>query len=463
MSLNDPLMQLHRGDEYALKPSLLTTVFHLFWVVGPTVLSFCFQMGVELINVFFIGNIDKVRLDGVGLGNMWGNITGIAIGWGLAGGLDTLCSQANGSKRFEMVGIWLQRGLFVLTMFFIPIMIGWLYTEEVLQAFGVSEIISEYSQNYLTRVLPGLWFFLAFDFYRRFMQSQGYFWPGLTVNMITTCLHVFWDWFLIINLDLKEKGAGIATAITYISNFILMLGIIRFFQLDRKTCLSCKWDNFFPQIWTFLKYAVPSAGMIVLDYMNFEVTQIEANMLGETTQAAHISVMNTVSLLYMIPLGISIGITVLIGNSIGEGDRVQAKSYASAACLGLLFTVLPIDILLLFFRDYISTLYSYDEVVIETVKEILPLMVVFNIIDSYQCVLGGILKGIAMQKVAVLAILISYYVFALPIGYVLAFHMGAGIFGLWYGLIIGAIMSDITLGFVLLRAKWEAKTLQEFN
>lgn len=97
--------------------------------VGPSVLSFTLQMAVEFINILFIGNIDKVRLDGVALGNTWGNITGIAIGWGISGGLDTLCSQANGSQDYRKVGVWLQRGLVALTLFFIPISLAWLFTQ----------------------------------------------------------------------------------------------------------------------------------------------------------------------------------------------------------------------------------------------------------------------------------------------------------------------------------------------
>mmetsp|Transcript_17968 Transcript_17968/g.17973 ORF Transcript_17968/g.17973 Transcript_17968/m.17973 type:complete len:93 (-) Transcript_17968:739-1017(-) len=92
-----------------------------------------------------------------------------------------------------MVGIWLQRGLFVLSVAFIPISIGFLYTTEVLMLMGIPEKLAVYSYNYLSVVLYGLWFFLSFDFYRRFLQAQGYFWPGLAVNATTTTLHIFWD------------------------------------------------------------------------------------------------------------------------------------------------------------------------------------------------------------------------------------------------------------------------------
>jgi len=120
--------------------------------------------------MFFLGNIDKYRLDGIGLGNMWGNVTGLAIGWGLAGGLDTLCSQAYGNKDYNRTGTWLQRGLVVLTAVMVPMAIGWWFTEAILAALWIEPEIAAYAGEYIRHVLPGLWFFLAFDCFRRFLQ-----------------------------------------------------------------------------------------------------------------------------------------------------------------------------------------------------------------------------------------------------------------------------------------------------
>ncbi|CAG9324217.1 unnamed protein product [Blepharisma stoltei] len=200
----------------------------------PSILSFILQFLVEIINMFFIGNIDIERLDGIDLDSMWGNFIGVAVGWGLAGGLETLCSQANGNKQYEMVGIWLQRGVVVLTVAFIPITNAILYITEVLMLMGVEEKIAEYSYNYLSCVLPGLWFFLCFDFFRRYLKAQEYFWPCLAVNGTTTTLHVFWCWLFIIECDWLEKSAGIATSVTYISNFAVMSHWLNILNLKKK-------------------------------------------------------------------------------------------------------------------------------------------------------------------------------------------------------------------------------------
>ena len=426
---------------------------------GPSVLSLFFQMSVEFINIFFIGNIDKYMLDGVGLGNMWGNITGIAIGWGLAGGLDTLCSQANGSGQLHMVGVWLQRALCILSFFFIGIAFAWIKTQDFLLSIGVTQVISEHAFVYLSHVLPGLWFFLAFDFYRRFLQSQGYFWPAVIVNFCTTTLHVFWNWLLVIYCGYNVEGAGIATSITYFSNFALIVVIIRVFSLDKKTCVGCDWSNFWPEVLKYLEYGIPAAGMVVLDYLNFEITQLEANLLGAEVQAAHVSVLNTTSLLYMVPLGTSIAISVIVGNLVGNEEQARAKLYSFASFLMIVIVMIPINLVLCLMRANWAELYSYDRQVIDLISQLIIPMCVFNIIDSIQTILGGVLKGLARQTSASIVIFISYYVLSLPVGYMLAFWWELNILGIWYGMILGATSASLTLGWLVYTSTWEAETL----
>ena len=55
-------------------------------------------------------------------------------------------------------------------------------------------------------------------------------------------------------------------------------------------------------------------------------------------------------------------------------------------------------------------------------------------LDAFQTVLSGICKGIGYQKLAAIFISISYYAFAMPLGYYLAFYTELSVYGLWIGL-----------------------------
>lgn len=90
---------------------------------------------VQLTNTFFIGHLnDPVLLAGVGMGNMLINVLCFAVAQGLNGALETLVSQAFGASKYVACGIYLNRGKFLCSMIMIPIVIIYIFSEDILVA-----------------------------------------------------------------------------------------------------------------------------------------------------------------------------------------------------------------------------------------------------------------------------------------------------------------------------------------
>mgnify|MGYP003888489331 CR=1 FL=1 len=78
---------------------------------------------------------------------------------------------------------------------------------------------------------------------------------------------------------------------------------------------------------------------------------------------------------------------------------------------------------------------------LSSAASILPVAAAFQIFDGAQCVGGGILRGMGRTRPAAVFNFMSYYVIALPLGYVLAFKLGLELVGIWMGLAIGLGMA----------------------
>jgi multidrug resistance protein, MATE family len=115
------------------------TTLQCFWLVAtiatPPIIGMLLYILVQLINTYFIGNMDEpILLAGVGMGNMLINVLAFASIQGLNGALETLVSQAYGEEDYNKCGDLLNRGKFICTCFMIPIAVIFGLSERILVA-----------------------------------------------------------------------------------------------------------------------------------------------------------------------------------------------------------------------------------------------------------------------------------------------------------------------------------------
>ncbi len=76
---------------------------------------------------------------------------------------------------------------------------------------------------------------------------------------------------------------------------------------------------------------------------------------------------------------------------------------------------------------------------------LLAIAALFQLFDGVQTVTTGALRGLGETRGPMLVNLGGYWLFGLPIGYVLCFYRGWGIYGLWWGLTLALIVIALTL------------------
>jgi len=76
---------------------------------------------------------------------------------------------------------------------------------------------------------------------------------------------------------------------------------------------------------------------------------------------------------------------------------------------------------------------------------LLPVAAAFQVFDGVQVVGAGVLRGAADTRFAAIIALVGYWVLGLPLGAYLAFHLGQGPRGLWWGLTLGLAIVAVFL------------------
>ncbi|RLO12540.1 hypothetical protein DYB28_014327, partial [Aphanomyces astaci] len=123
----------------------ISRMFHLAW---PVVRFLAYQLETlpGPICVALVGHLQgddvSVLVDAAYMSATVTNVTALAIGFGLASAMDTLCSQAYGAGKMDKLGIYFQSGLIVLGVALVPIsLLSW-HAESVLLFFGQDPAIS---------------------------------------------------------------------------------------------------------------------------------------------------------------------------------------------------------------------------------------------------------------------------------------------------------------------------------
>jgi MATE family multidrug resistance protein len=192
----------------------------------------------------------------------------------------------------------------------------------------------------------------------------------------------------------------------------------------------------------------------------FAVATTLIGKLGAVALASHQVALNTISLTYMVPLGIASAAAVRVGQALGRGDAHGASRAGWTAmalgtgfmtCMGVAFLVAP---------QQIARAYTPDPMVIHAAGSLLFVAAFFQLFDGMQTVATGALRGAGDTRTPMLCHVFFYWALGLPLGYYLCFHLGWGAAGLWTGLCVALILIGCALLYFWRRKERSFSTME---
>jgi MATE family multidrug resistance protein len=375
------------------------------------------------------------------LGNAW-QWTFLSLGLGLVMGIDPLISQAHGRGDGPGTALALQRGIVLALLVSVPIMLACATSERGLLALGQEPRVAALAGHYNRFKLPTVPCFLLYSALRQYLQGRALMAVATWVMWIGNVIHVVLDWGLIFGRlgmpALGVQGAAIASSISTALLVVLLVLWVIAFRLHEGAWRRWDRQSFSARglLWT-ARLGVPVGLQISLESTAFSLSTTMAGWLGREALASHQVVLNMASLAFMLPLGISQGASVRVGNLIGAGDEQGMRRAAKVSiALGagvMVFSAVAFSVL----RFELPRLYTEDARVLALAAQILPLAAAFQLFDGTQVVAGGVLRGMGRPDAAAVVNLVGYYAVALPCAYVFGFVWGHGLVGIWTSLAAG--------------------------
>uniref|UniRef100_G1T282 Multidrug and toxin extrusion protein n=1 Tax=Oryctolagus cuniculus TaxID=9986 RepID=G1T282_RABIT len=416
----------------------------LFVLSGPLFLFQVLNFLTYVVGTVFCGHLGKVELASVTLGVAFVNVCGVSVGAGLSSACDTLMSQSFGSPNKKHVGVILQRGSLILLLCCLPCWALFLNTQHILLLFRQDPAVSRLTQDYAMIFIPGLPAIFLYSLLAKYLQNQvqasG---SGGHVVGVSPALP-----------PSLPRGSAYANTISqFVQAAFLFLHIVL-----KKLHLET-WEGWSSQClrdWgPFLSLAIPSMLMMCVEWWAYEIGSFLMGLLGVVDLSGQAIIYEVATVVYMIPMGLGMAVCVRVGTALGAADTLQAKRSAVSGLLCTAGTSLVVGTLLGLLNSQLGYIFTSDEEVIALVNQVLPIYIVFQLVEAVCCVFGGVLRGTGKQAFGAIVNAIMYYIVGLPLGIVLTFVVGMRIMGLWLGMLTCIFLAAVTFVVYAVQLDWK--------
>lgn len=371
------------------------------------------------------------------------------FGLGLAVAVPVLTAQGRGAGRPEDGTAALRHGLVITGLWGVVVGLAIQGGIGLLDHLGQDPEILPDAKRFAVlmgwSILPGL----LFQCLKNHREATGHPWISLLWLSIGIVVNIVLNWVLIQGHWGAPKmglaGAGLATVLARV---VMLVGLA-----CHPGGQSPEWWRGLQLRWTRASLALgfPSALQWTFEAGIFALAPVLIGLFGKEQQAAHQVAISLASMAFMIPLGISQGASIRVGEAFGARNRGAMEKIAVGALLfGTGFMVVYATAVV-GLRDWIPWRFldeSTEANIVETVhyaSQYIMVAAVFALGDGLQVVASGALRGMSDVRFTSVAAFVCYWLVCMPVGLALAYWGGLDGLGIWAGMAVGIFTAAVVL------------------
>lgn len=276
-------------------------------------------------------------------------------------------------------------------------------------------------------------------------------WPMFWISIGAVLLDVLLNWMLIFGHfgapRLGLEGAAISTVISR----ALSLGCMIWWCVrdpGMKEWVPIRWFRApdWPAVRDLLRTGFPASMQLLAEVSAFVAASLIIGNMGQAAMASHQVAITCAATIFMVPLGVSMALTVRMGEALGAKNHASMRSIVMSGWgMGIAFTVLSATSFIVF-NHQIARSFIEDPAVLEVAAKLLIVAAAFQFCDALQIISAGALRGLDDVHTPAWIAFWAYWVVSIPLGWVFAYPVGMGVSGMWWGITVGLTMTSILLG-----------------
>jgi putative MATE family efflux protein len=418
---------------------MVSQLFDMVWVgrSGPAAIA---GLGIALVLSFMISTVDMSIISGMR-----------ALVSRFMGAGDIENARKTAAQAYILGISW---GLLVAVLGF------WL-AGPLISIFGVSEEVVSEGSRYLRVAFTG-WVGMELHVMGLYiMPAGGDSLSSMKLQIVARSVHIILCPFLVLGIAFfPTLGIAGAALSNVISQFVGgLIGLWFIFGGHSRLKLSLKDLRFDPSlVWRMLKIGVPTLiSTAQMTASNFVLTWI-VSPFGTMALAAH-SLVNNINGFVTTPnMGMSGGISVLVGQNLGaqKPQRATRSAWLGAAILES-FNILCAIIILIWANSIVS-LFSHDPQTVGIAVTFLHIATVGYLVMGISSAIQASINGAGDTLPTMLINIGMTWVVQIPVAFFLS-HSTFGLNGVRWATVAGTFFATITVLLYFRFGNWRTKKL----
>ena len=404
-----------------------------------------------VIAAMMTGNYSTVDQAAVATGNMlfW------PVFFGLGGSLfivTAYVAQYYGAKKHDQIGPLLKQAFWLCIPLIILVSLYLAFADNLLNFFKTPMEVQKITKNYLLGLMVGTPALFLFQPLKSFSEGITRPLPITIINLGMVTLSAFLNYVLIFGKfgfpELGGTGCGISFAVSAWSALIALTIYIYFSKPYKKANLFKNYHGpDMNKIKEIFKLGFPIGACIFVEFGLFSGSGLLLSNLGENTIASHAIAMQVTTVTFMLPLSIGLAAAVRSGNLLGAGEFIRAR-FSSFFAIIIAVTLACFNFILLYnFGTLFASYFNTDPAVITLSGSLIFIAAFMQISDGISFTGQGALRGYKDTLAPLYIMIIAFWCFGLPIGYMLGLtdilFPSQGAKGMWIGLCFGVLLASL--------------------
>ena len=416
---------------------------------GPVIAAQLAQISMNFVDTVMAGRLSRVDLAAVAVGgSLWMPI--FVFGMGVLLAVSPTVANSFGAQRHQAVGSHVRQGLWLSQIVALWTFVAIRCCTPALEWLEVDPAVVPKAIGYLHAVswgVPATW---AYTVLRSFSEAVSRTRPLMVISVIGLISNIIGnDIFMYGRFGmprLEGVGCGVATAIVMWIMLACLAAWILWQPYYRQFAVFSRWEWIDRrEILSLLRLGAPIGVCLFMEGSMFGTVSLLMGRLGADVVAGHQVALNVASVTFMVPLGISIAITVRVGQALGAGRSQDARRSGFVGAGLAVGFMAATAVTMASFPQLIAAGYTSDPRVQEVAAGLLVMAAIFQVFDGLQVAGAGALRGLKDTAIPMFITLAAYWGLGLPLGVYLGIMQARGPQALWIGLIAGLVAAALLL------------------